>query len=201
MSLFGKGKRKLEFEEFARENEMIFLPKDEYGLGNYFKGFKLFSRGGAKGISPIILNTRDSTENLQYGAFDYQYIISTGNTVIVMIQTVFFWLDKSAVLPAFFMFPEKWYHKWAARFGMQDIDFAIYPEFSDQFVLQSSDPDYTRHIFQNDELIHELKGIPKWTLECEGYYTILYVSAKQQKVVDMADIFERGHTINALLRS
>ena len=201
MSLFGKGKRQLEFEDFAKQHDLIFLPKDEYGLGSYFKGFKLFRTGGAKGISPILLNTRDSTKNLQYGAFDYQYIISTGTTTIVLIQTVFFWLDKSAVLPQFVMFPEKWYHRWAARLGMQDIDFSIYPEFSDQFVLQSGDPDFTRHIFQNDALIHELKGIPKWTLECEGYYTILYIPGKQQKAVDMAEVFERGHTINSLLRS
>lgn len=201
MSLFGKGKRKRQIEEFARQAKMIYLGKDEYGLGSYFKGFKLFGRGGAKGIKHILLNTRDSTASLQYGAFDYQYVISTGNTVMVIIQTVFFWLDKSAVLPQFLMFPEKWYHKWSARFGMQDIDFSIYPEFSDQFVLQSKDPDFTEHIFRNDELIRKLVEIPKWTLECEGYYTILYVSGKQQKPEDMPDIFERGHEINALLRS
>ncbi len=201
MSLFGKEKRKQQLEELAVQTNMVYLVKDEYGLGNYFKGFKLFGRGGATGIRHLLLNTRDSTASLQFGAFDYQFVISTGNTTIVIIQTVFFWLDKSAVLPQFLMFPEKWYHKWSTRFGMQDIDFSVYPEFSDQFVLQSKDPDYTRHIFQNDELIRKLKEIPKWTLECEGYYTIMYVPGKQQKPEDIPGIFERGQQINALLRS
>jgi len=202
MKLFDTGKRKRAMNEFADQNNLIYFKKDEYGLGSYFKGFKLFGRGGAKGLTHLTLNTNDSTASLQYGSFDYTFVISTGKSTMVFIQTVFFWLDQGAVLPQFYMFPEKWYHKWGTRFfGMQDLDFKSYPKFSDQFVLQSKDPDFTTRIFNNEPLIAELREMPKWTLECEGYYTIMYIPAKQQKPEDMVAIMDRGHRINTLLRS
>ena len=196
-----KSKRKEMLRLFASENGYAFQEKDQSGLIKYFGNYKLFKGASSRSLKNIVINTNDSLVDQQFGSVEYTYVVSTGKTTMVFEQTVYFHIDKSQVMPQFRLFPEKWYHGIGKWFGMQDINFAEFPEFSQKFVLQSDDEDYTRHLFTNSELIAFLKQYPDWWVEGVGYYMILYRPNKILAPELTGDLFRHGAKLNKMLRS
>ena len=84
---------------------------------------------------------------------------------------------------------------------MQDINFEQFPDFSNTFVLQSEDEDYTRHLFRSEVLTNFLRLYPQWWVEGIGYYMILYRPGKTHPDENMDELFGRGNELNRLLRS
>lgn len=198
MGLFNK--RAKAIEAYADDNGLIHQKKDGLGLHKYFKQTKLLRHAGKSSLTSIISSETDSTVEQQHGTFEFTFIVSTGTTTVTVVQTVFYCIDKSSVLPQFHMFPEKWYHRLGKRFGVQDINLPEYPVFSKKFMLQTDDPDLTRKLFNDNDITFFLEGKPKWSLEAVGYYLILYRSGKVQPIEEFDQLIEDGLEINRLLR-
>ena len=195
-----KSKRTIAIEDHAGNEDMNFLNKDEFGHANYFKGFKLFKFGMQDSISHLTMSSGDPLDGQQYGFFDYRYVIMAGNTPIIIDQTAFYVIDKDVMIPGFYLFPEKWHHKINKWFGTQDINFTMYPGFSQGYMLQSEDEDFTRTLFDDEELIQFFEDHEGWTFEATGYYLMMYRPGKLQDVSALNTMIDSGLRLNELLR-
>jgi len=201
MGFFNKrSKRSLALEDFAAKSGLDYLNKDEFGLSNYFKGFRLLRIGMRNSVTNLTVSPGDPLDG-QHGFFDYRYVIQAGNTPIIIDQTAFFVIDKEVMIPGFYLYPEKWHHKINKWFGTQDINFTKYPGFSEAYMLQSEDEDFTRTLFDDEELIRYFEDQSGWTFEATGYYLIMYKSGKLQDVDTIGEMMDRGLRLNEILRN
>ena len=133
--------------------------------------------------------------------FDYAYTISTGKSSVTYSQTVYFRYSKSLALPHFVMVPEKWYHRIGTYFGMQDIDFIEYPEFSQNYLLRGADEDYIRYHFNHPEMIRFFDQQGFYSLEGVNYLMILYVNnvvLPTEQALQLVKIGDRLHDFFAV---
>jgi len=186
-----------ELEACAKSLQWNFNREDETGLIKLMLDFKLFKRGHRKKICPIIIMDEG---DLEYTCvFDYLYTISTNNSSKTYRQTVYFRYSKSLALPHFVMVPEKWYHRVGTYFGMQDIDFAEYPVFSKNYLLQGSDEDYIRHHFDHPAMVRFFDKQDFYSMEGMNYLLILYIDnvlLPQEQVLQLVRI---GNTLHNYL--
>ena len=173
MARYKIDQRMEEYNACAKALGWSFKHADEFGMIKWLLDFKLFKEGGNKKLTPLVIDDRNELEFTS--AFDYAYTISTGKSSVTYRQTVYFRYSKAIALPHFVMVPEKWYHRIGTYFGMQDIDFIEYPEFSQHYLLRGADEDYIRHHFNNPEMIRFFDQQDFYSLEGVNYLMILYV--------------------------
>lgn len=159
-------------KKVAYDLQMDFREKDDWGMIGFLKGFQLFSRGLGKKVTNILTH-QDATIQMESRVFDYTYKISNGKSSKTFKQTVFFIQSKALGLPEFLLKPENFFHKIGVYFGMQDIDFHEYPEFSDQYLLKGKDEDYIRATM-TDPVLKFFTVEKDWCLEGVNYFLILY---------------------------
>ena len=153
-----------------------FSEDDDKRMIGYLKGFKLFSRGGRKKIKNIISLVDGNLNEKHY--FDYHYTVSTGNSAVTHRQSVFFLKSKHLFIPAHSMKPEHIGHRiQELLFGLKDIDFEQYPEFSKNYLLKGEDENLIRTSY-TDDLLHYFSENSGWSIEGANYYLILYFSSK-----------------------
>jgi hypothetical protein len=173
MARYKIDQRQEELKASANALKWSYRPEDEFGMIKWLLDFKLFKEGSRHKIMPLIINEEDDLEFTS--VFDYTYTISTGKSSVTYRQTVYFRYSKAIALPHFVMVPEKWYHRIGTYFGMQDIDFVEYPEFSQHYLLRGADEEYIRHHFNNPEMIRFFDKVDFYSLEGVNYLMILYV--------------------------
>ena len=197
MALFGNDKaRRQALEEFAKRKGFAFEAKDSYGIRAFFKDMKLFKHGAPKSINVI----QRKEESFDYsGVFDYHYTVSTGKSTVTFKQTVYFRIHNELMLPDFRLFPEKWYHEVNKWFGMQDINFVSYPEFSKNFVLQGKQPEFIWKLFQYQKLVDHFNIHRSWSVEAVGKYFVMYHPSVLQPVQEMQNLLKTGDTLYDLL--
>ena len=197
MARYKFDQRLTEFEGCAKKLNWSFKEEDEWGIIKLMLDFKLFKKGHRRKICPVIILDEG---DLEYSCvFDYSYTISSNNSSRTYRQTVYFRYSKALALPHFVMVPEKWYHRIGTYFGMQDIDFVEYPEFSQHYLLQGDDEDYIRHHFNHPELIRFFDRQDFYSLEGMNYLMILYlhdVVLPQDQIMQLVRI---GNTIHNYL--
>jgi len=193
MALYKKEKRIEDFKACASALEWKFKPEDKSMLP-WLLDFKLFKMGGGKKITPLIIKEPDDLEFTSM--FDYSFTVSTGKSTVTFHQTVYFRYSKAIALPHFLMVPERWYHRVGTYFGMQDIDFIAYPEFSKNYLLEGEDEDYIRHHFNNPEMMRFFGLQDFYSMEGMNYLMILYVHNKILPREQMVQLAQVGNTLH-----
>ena len=117
---------------------MEFNGSDEWGLKALLRDFELFNKGRRRRFTNVMSKTIGLL-NEKIHIFDYQYTRSTGKSATTHYQTVFFIQSKELGLPEMLIYPEHILHKVGELFGMQDIDFNEWPEFSRKFLVQGDE--------------------------------------------------------------
>lgn len=194
-----KNERIEEFKSCANALSWSFVPADEFGMIKWLLDFKLFKSGSHHKITSLIIKENDDLEFTCM--FDYAYTISTGKSSVTYSQTVYFRYSKSLALPHFVMVPEKWYHRIGTYFGMQDIDFIEYPEFSQNYLLRGADEDYIRYHFNHPEMIRFFDQQGFYSLEGVNYLMILYVNnvvLPTEQALQLVKIGDRLHDFFAV---
>jgi len=182
-----------DFRACANALEWTFKPEDKTMLP-WLLDFKLFKDGMKKQVKPVILKEE---EDLSFTClFDYAYTISTGKSSQTFNQTVFFRYSKALALPHFLMVPERWYHRIGIYFGMQDIDFIAYPEFSKNYLLKGEDEDYIRHHFNNPEMMRFFGLQNFYSMEGMNYLMVLYINNKILPREQMMQLVRIGNTLH-----
>lgn len=198
MGLFDRKTRRTHaLAEYARRNGHAFQHLDDYGMIKYFGDLKLFRRGGSKRIRNIRRISRSNID--EYGHFDYRYVVSTGNSAQEFKQTVYYRINKTLVLPQFHLFPERWYHQIGKWFGMQDINFMEYPEFSKAYLLQGGQESFIRTVFEDRRLVTHFRAHRNWSIEAVGYYYIMYRHKKLQQIGDLPTFVRTGNKLFEIL--
>jgi hypothetical protein len=191
-------KRTQALQQVAFDLGMQFAPKDEWGLFELLKDFKLFKVGGRESITNI-LHRKEGMLDMEVHIFDYSYTVSTGKSSVTFQQTVFFMQSKQLGLPHFWMKPETFAHRIGEWLGLQrDIDFAEHPEFSQQYWLKGEDEDYIRATI-NEDVMKFFTVEKEWSLEGCGYFLILYINAKLLPVETIQDLYKKGMKVCEML--
>lgn len=186
--------------QVAFQLNMEYMPKEEWGLIRQLRDFRLFRRGGRKRIRHL-LHQQEPLMQYDLRIFDYQYTVSTGKSSRRYEQTVFFLQSQSLALPECFMRPETFFHRIGEFLGFEDIDFADFPDFSNQYRLTGEDQAYIEDRFTPG--VRYFFTIEKgWTLETVGYYLVLYQKNKilhpravkylHQKGLELYRLFQAG---------
>lgn len=191
-------KRTQALEQVAFDLEMQFQPKDQWGLFEFLRDFKLFQAGGRQGITNV-MHRKEGMLDTEINIFDYQYTVSTGKSTVTFQQTVFFVQSKKLGLPHFWMKPETISHKIGEWLRLQkDIDFAQYPTFSEQYWLKSADEDYLRATM-NRPLLRFFTIEKDWSLEGCNYYLIFYKNYKLLPPETIREFYRKGMKICEML--
>lgn len=190
--------RSAAMEKVAFNLDMNFVHKDDWGLLNRLKGFKLFKWGHSRKIFNLMAKA-DAFMDEQYRIFDYQYVISSNNSSRRYIQTVFFIQSKFLGLPEFLLKPENFFHKIGSFLGMQDIDFEEHPEFSKKYLLQGEDEARIRDVM-NNQLIWHFTVEKDWHLEGVGYYLVLYRLDHLVPPKTVEQFYKKGMQIYSFLK-
>ncbi len=197
MGIFGNDKeRRQACEEFAKNKGFDFEAKDSYGIRAFFKDMKLFKHGAPKSVNVIQRKELDFDYS---GVFDYHYTVSTGKSTVTFKQTVYFRIHNDLMLPDFRLFPEKWFHQVSKWFGMQDINFVTYPEFSRNFMLQGQQPDFIWKLFEYQKLVDFFNVNRSWSVEAVGKYFVMYIPNILQPVTEFQKFIKTGDTLYAIL--
>ena len=193
MGWFKSNNRNADYKACASALQWQYKDEDK-GLLSWLLDFKLFKVGGGKKVMPVIIKEDD---DLGFTCmFDYKYTVSTGKSTVTFTQTVFFKYSKSIALPQFLMVPEKWYHRVGTYFGMQDIDFMTYPEFSKNYLLQGEDEDYIRYHFNHPEMMRFFGLQDFYSMEGMNYLMVLYVNNKTLPKEQMIQLARIGNTLH-----
>jgi hypothetical protein len=189
--------RRAQMARYASAQSMLFAEKDAFGIMEYLKDFKLFKKGGSKKILNVIYS-KDADYN-QKALFDYHYVVNAGNTPVQHKQTVYFRYDKNLKLPNFMMVPERWYHQVGQFFGFDDINFVLYPEFSNAYYLQGENEDFIRITF-DEKLLDFFSKYHFWSLEGVNYFLVMYVDRMIQKPSVLEAFHQTGDKIYSILK-
>jgi len=191
-------KRTQALEQVAFDLKMQFEPKDEWGLFELLKDFKLFV-AASRGSITNILHRKDEMLETDVHIFDYQYAVSTGKVTVIIQQTVFFLQSKKLGLPHFWMKPETIAHRIGEWLHLQkDIDFEGFPKFSEQYWLKGEDEDYIRAT-TNDQVLKFFTIEKDWSLEGCNYYLVLYKNAKLLPIETIKDLYRKGMKVCEML--
>ncbi|MGB3492520.1 MAG: hypothetical protein WBA57_07320 [Elainellaceae cyanobacterium] len=107
-------------------------------------GFSLFSNGRSRKASNIL---KGRVGSATIYLFDYCYRTGSGKNSHTHRFTVALIQSETFHLPEFRLQPEHFLHKVGNVLGFRDIDFDHEPEFSKTYLLNGSDEEHIRQIF------------------------------------------------------
>jgi len=197
--MFKKQKDRTEiFQNIAYKLDMTYSEGDEWGNMAYLEDFNLFGKGRRRRILRS-LNKMDDWQESNLYVMDYEYKRGKKRKGKYKRQTVFFIKSKQLGVPEFFMQPERFVHRVAAKLGFEDIDFVEHPEFSKKYHLKGPDEERIRNTF--DEKIIRFFTIEKdWYLEGVGYYLIFYKKNRLLSEKMIIDIYNKGLKVVEMLK-
>jgi hypothetical protein len=151
--------------EIAKKMGLNFSPKGSQLLHNQLDRFNFPTRRKRLGSSFWITNLIEgNTGKIHISIFDVRRSGKHGRQNAYLLLR-----SKALVCPEFRIAPESLFHKLdhLNSFGWHDIDFNKYPEFSDRFLVTSSDEEHFRKFF-NVEAIPFFLSHPHMRLEAQS---------------------------------
>lgn len=184
---------------FARRHNMEFRESDSFNMVRYLRTFKLGKKGNSRKIYNISI-LKESLGEFQFRLFDYRYMINTGKSTSSKDQTVFLCMSRQIGVPAFNLKVENLLHKIGQVFGYQDIDFEMFPVFSQKFLLQGEDEDLIRHLFSED-IVHFFCDDFKLQCEANNFFFILYKEGHLVPSADLSTFWKKGEQLFQLFKN
>ena len=191
-------KRTDQFQSVAENLGISFFPKGDESLRERLNHFHLLSYGHSRNIRNMLHGEIDGVER---AIFDYRYTTGGGKHQATYKQSVIYFRSPILNLPQFAIRPEGVFHKIAAAFGYQDIDFEMHPQFSKAYVLRCNDESKIRELF-NDGRILFFETQQKISVEGGGDQLVFY---RQKKLIrpdegEVQQFMEKGLQVFALFR-
>lgn len=193
--------REMEVAKIAAELNLSYTQKDEFGLINLLKDFRLFKMGGRKRNISNIFGKKSDLHEVDLSIFDFEYTgFRTGKKGVQLAsldtyrQTVFFAQSKKLALPKFYMQPERLLHKVSTLLGRDDIDFEAFPEFSNQYWLKGRNEQAIRESM-NENILRFFTIEKYWNLEAINYYLIFYSKNKVLFGDQLKMLYQKGSQI------
>ena len=160
----------------------------EHALQGALSQFHLFSQGHARRMSNVL---HGNIDDVTVTIFDYRYTTASGKHHRTRRQTVLLLESDRLDLPLFTLRPERLHHKLASALGHQDINFESHPAFSDAYLLQGSDEERVRTLFETEALTYYTRHPELWT-EGEGQQLVYYHASKRVDPESIRDFVREG---------
>ena len=142
--------------------------------------FWLFERGRNQSVSNVMSGSKDGC---QVEVFEFRYVTGHGKSKQTNKKTVVAVTDSRCTFPHFLLEPENFFHKIGTVFGMQDLDFDEYPEFSSAFVLKGEPESAVRAVFTPD-IVRAMLERRKLSVEAHGDTMLSYLNNKTTLPID-----------------
>lgn len=149
-------KRRDAYQEFCLVRGFAFEPERPEGEKRFADAFEPFNQGRRRSWRYTISGTRNQAAFI---AFEYQWVTGSGRSSTTHQISGVVWERDDVSFPKFALSPEGWFSKPGAVFGMQDIDFADSPEFSNMYRLKGPDEAGIRKLF-TPEIRHFFAATP-----------------------------------------
>jgi len=142
--------------QVAQQLGIPFFPAGDPLLIGRLASLPLFSVKASKSIVNVLREVRPEVE---FGIFDYNYRIGTGENSHSITQSVMYFCSKTIDLPKFTVYPKMQFHKILRVLGIvqQVIDLGTRPQFAEQYGLTGDDEAAVRDLFC-DELLEFFEG-------------------------------------------
>lgn len=95
------------------------------------------------------------------------------------------------------MYPEHLYHKLAELFGLRDIDFTAFKDFSANYILSGESEPEIRKII-TDSILGFFSYEKKWTIEVQGGELLMFQEDKLMPPAKIRAFLQAGQTIKEL---
>ena len=142
---------------------------------------------GARGPTPVAI-------------FDYSYVTGGGKSRRRWRQSVICFHTNKQFPTNFCLRPEHAWHKIAAVFGYQDIDFENRPRFSAKYLLRSDNEQAVRLLFTDEVLAYfEQDGVGICT-EGAGDWLVVYRESARVEPDAIASFMEEGIRVLSLFQ-
>jgi hypothetical protein len=170
-----RGRRKTaervsQLQLFAREMNWTYAPSADYNSLQWAHNFHLFTLGRDKRIENVMHGVLNGA---QISLFDYVYCTGGGRNYRAHCQTVVLLRSPRLNVPVFAVRPESAWSTLGQAFGYQDIDFALHPNFSGQYLLRGQDEIRIRQTF-NPHTLAFFEATPKLSVEGAGDRLLIY---------------------------
>ncbi|MCP4403798.1 MAG: hypothetical protein GY801_41640 [bacterium] len=194
---FGKARYKREriegLRSVATRMNSSFSPEGYPGLFERLQDFYLFSQADSRKVTNVIQGT---VNDIDVTIMDYKYTarIKSGKSSGIWEQTVILCDSHKLQLPSFTLRPENpgdMLQKIHSTFGYQDFNFGSHPSFSDHYVLQGSNEDEIRGIFNKNILSYYEMHLGVGT-EGIGEQLLFYEPSKRVSPEDIHSFMEQG---------
>lgn len=185
----------------AGELGMTYEEKDTFGEMNYLSEFRVFRKSSSNREAFNVMNKKDDFLETVLTIMDMTWVVSTGKSSHRFYQTVFFLRAKDLGVPDFSIRPESFFHKIGTMLGMQDIDIEAYPDFSDNNLLQGSDPELIRSHVIKPGIVKVFQFNKVWTLEGMGYFLVLYKYKTLLTIDEVKSLIIKGMEVYSMLKS
>jgi hypothetical protein len=142
--------------------------------------------------------------------FDYSFSIKRGRDrhgvhTFSSNPTIFYLRSNKLNLPQFAIIAEGFVAKISAGLGLQDIDFAAYPQFSDKYIVQGRDPHTLQSVLHPALLDFFVQNRDKFlgslVAEAMGDRLILYRENKEIDAGRIRELTDLGFTLARFLQS
>jgi len=160
-------------------------------------GFRLFRHGHSKKTSRLLTGRAGAVD---VRIFDYRYVTGGGKNSRRSTQTVMLLTSDQLDLPLFELQPENLLHKVGQAFGMKDIDFDMYPEFSRRYLLRGPDEETVRNLFKTYILEFFSRNLGLH-LEGGGHNLIIFRNDKRIPPQKLEAQYRVGLELHELLKS
>ena len=137
---------------------LSFRGESDLSTGELLAPHALGKSGPAKGARNV---ARGSYRGHPLVAFEFSYVVSTGNSSQTVRQTVVI-LENSGRHPDLELCAEGMFDRFKEYFGSQDFDFSAHPAFSKKYRLRGTDENSIRDLFrpevreyfENNDIFH-----------------------------------------------
>lgn len=165
-------KRREAFSGAAMQIGFSFEPVDQPFPPEDVARFHLLTAGHGKEFRNVLRGRTDGKDTV---VFDYKYVTGGGKNQSTHRQTVAGLRLGGASFPGFYLQPENLFHKIAALFGYQDIDFPDHPEFSRRYLLRGDNESAIRTLFSPTIIdMFESLSATRWSVEGSGEWLLVY---------------------------
>lgn len=182
--------RDIQFEKIAKESNLSYSYKDEFGLVNLLKDFSLF-RGFSSNSITNILEDKTKLYESNFHVFDYEYRLWNGETDEIFTQTVFFAQSKELSLPHFYLEPGRFFKQFGKSSEWEAINLNAFPPSIAEFWLKGKSVGHEQKIMP-DDLLDYFAVEKDWIIEGVNYFIILYKKEKTIPTTDLMELFQRG---------
>ena len=179
------------FQQLAARLGWTYLEQVDFGAIPDLDRFELFDSGRAKRLGNLLTSPAGERRAI---LFDYRYTTGSGKSSHTHHQTVFYATSDGLDLPTFSLRPENFLHRFAQRFGYQDLDFSERPEFSRMFLLRGEDEAGLRTSF-NDAVLRFFEERPGTCAAAIGDELLLWKPGKYATPEEAERLIREGDAL------